>query len=84
MNKRKRQRKKKKLLLEACAGLQRQELMEKNDKKWRNKLIMIGCGIGAFGFYASWERWESNRWRFKEKDTKLIMEQLWKLIMKIN
>lgn len=53
MNKRKIQRKKKKLLLEACAGLQRQELMEKNDKKWRNKLIMIGCGIGAFGFYAS-------------------------------
>ena len=58
-------------------------LMVKNDKKWRSKLIMIGCGIGAFGFYASWERWESNRWRFKEKDTKLIMEQLWKLIMKI-
>ena len=75
MNKRKRQRKKKK----SCYLL-----MVKNDKKWRSKLIMIGCGIGAFGFYASWERWESNRWRFKEKDTKLIMEQLWKLIMKIN
>ena len=48
MNKRKRQRKKKKLLLEACAGFQRQKLVEKNNKKWRNKLIMIGCGIGAF------------------------------------